>query len=149
VTGARTVSPAVAGGLAGGLAGAATGAYLGAKVGAAIGTAAEPGGGTVIGGIGGGVVGGIAGYLAGTGTANALFDFPPIWTRITLRLRADGQHHCDLVEHSLFPSNSFYCDLNQSSGYNALAPEQSTWSARGWGAGNPWGINRPTVGVGP
>ena len=149
VTGARTVSPAVAGAAVGTGVGIAGGIWLGAKGGAALGTVLEPGGGTVLGGILGGVAGGIAGYAGGSAVANAAFNFPPIWTRTTLRLRADGQRQCQLVQHSLFPSNSFYCDLTRIAEYSALAPQQTAWQSAGWGAGNPWGLDRPRVGVGP
>jgi hypothetical protein len=142
--GARTISPGVIGGSVGGLAGAGAGAWLGAKLGA--------GGGAWFGGVGalpgaviGGVVGAGVGYLAGAFTASRATNFPPIWTRIRLRLKANGERRCSLLAHSVFPSNHFYCDLSQVSSYSALAPEQSSWEARGWDAGNPWGVSRPVV----
>lgn len=143
-TGARTVSPGIIGGGVGGLVGAAGGAYLGFKLGGATGTffgglGAVPG--AIIGGVGGALVG----YATGTIAANRLTNFPPIWTRITLRLFADGQRDCALLQHSHFPSNHFYCDMRQVSRYIALAPEQTNWENGGWGGGNPWGISRPLV----
>ncbi|MFI5022021.1 MAG: hypothetical protein ACHQRJ_10270 [Alphaproteobacteria bacterium] len=143
LTGARTVSPAVAGGAVGRTVGHVAGGGVGAAIGSFFGPL-----GTAIGYFAGEYLGDKAGYAAGTGVANAAFNFPPIWTEVNLRLRGDGQRHCKLKRHSLFPSDSFYCNLNQLSEYDALASEQSAWQASGWDAGNPWGISRPTLGVG-
>ena len=93
------------------------------------------------GGIGGlvGSVGGPLGVAAGTAVGNRFGGFPPIWTRLTLRLQADGVRHCAITEHSLFPSVHFYCDGQFRSRYDALQPQQEAWQQRGWHAGNPWG----------
>ena len=143
-TGARTISAGVIGGGVGAGVGLGAGAWLGAKGGAAIGALGGPigaGGGAVIGGI----IGGAIGYFAGTSVANQLTNFPPIWTRIKLRLRADGNRQSQLAAHSLFPSNNFYANFAQVSAYSALTPAQREWEARGWDAGNPWGASRPVV----
>ncbi|MFB8789642.1 MAG: hypothetical protein U7123_12480 [Potamolinea sp.] len=99
--------------------------------------------GTVVGGVGGALVGGVTGYFTGKTTANTLFNFPPIWTSIQLRLMADGTRDCQLLRHSHFPSNSFYSNLVHTSTYSALASQQTAWENSGWGSGNPWGITRP------
>ncbi len=145
LAGARTISPAVIGGTVGAAVGIGAGAYLGAKGGALIGALGGPigaGAGAVIGGI----VGGIAGWLTGSAVANRIKNFPPIWTRIKLRLSANGKRHCELVQHSRFPCSSFYCDLSRVSSYGARAPEQTAWENSGWDGGNPWGAPRPLVG---
>jgi hypothetical protein len=143
-TGARTISPGVIGGAVGGTVGLAAGGLGGAKVGALIGAAGGPigaGAGAVIGGL----IGAGAGYFAGTGAANYATNFPPIWTRLKLRLKADGARSHVMTSHSHFPSNTLYGDLSRISTYSALAPEQTRWENGGWGGGNPWGITRPTV----
>ncbi len=142
VVGARTISPGVIGGTVGAGVGAAAGAWGGAKIGAAIGAFGGP-----IGALGGALigagVGALGGYLVGTAVASRVTNFPPIWTKLKLRLRADGNRRCDVVQHSLFPSSSYYCDLIRWSQYDALASEQHAWEASGWDAGNPWGVSRP------
>ena len=146
LAGSRTVSPGVIGGRVGGGVGAtvgvAAGGWLGMKAGALIGSVGGPFGAGV-GAVIGGVAGGLAGWAIGSAVANRVTNFPPIWTRIRLRLKANGARSCELVEHSPFPSNNFYCDLSQIGIYSALAPEQSRWAAGGWGRGNPWGVSRP------
>jgi hypothetical protein len=144
VTGARTISPGVIGGGVGGAVGVGGGAFLGAKGGAAIGALGGPigaGAGAVIGGI----VGGLLGWGTGSAVANRATNFPPIWTRIKLRLFANGQRRCELSRHSHFPSNNFYCNLAQASSYSALAAQQTSWENSGWDGGNPWGVSRPLV----
>jgi outer membrane lipoprotein SlyB len=133
LTGARTISAGAAGAGIGMAAGLGTGVLLGGAIGG------PPG--MLIGGL----LGLVTGAMAGAATANRIFNFPPIWTRIRLRLQADGTRRCQMVEHSLFPSNNFYCDLSQTRAYSALAPEQTAWEGAGWDGGNPWGISRPTV----
>lgn len=152
LVGARTVSAGIAGGRVGAGVGAGVGIgagiWGGAKAGAAIGTVFGPGIGTAIGtgigAIGGGIAGYFAGSAVGTRTANAVTNFPPIWTETKLTLMADGTKDFRLLRHSLFPSNYFYSDLTQTSSYIALAAEQTAWENSGWGGGNPWGISRPT-----
>ena len=143
-TGARTRSHesfgTIVGAVAGGLVGAAAGAKIGAKIGAIGGPK-----GFVAGLVIGAVVGGVIGLWA----ARKLFNFPPIWTVIALRLHADEKVECELVKHSLFPSVSFYCDpgatgnLQRRSEYSALAAEQQQWQDHGWDTGNPWSVPRP------
>lgn len=144
LAGARTISAGAIGGGIGAAVGVAGGAWLGAKGGALIGALGGPigaGAGAII----GGVIGGLAGWGLGSLAANRITNFPPIWTRIRLRLKATGARTCELVAHSPFPSNNLYCDLSQVRTYSALAPEQSRWEAGGWEAGNPWGASRPSV----
>ena len=147
IVGARTVSPAKAGGVVGAGVGLAGGAYLGAKGGAAGGAFLGGPPGAAIGAGLGALGGGVIGYFAGTATVNKIpaLNFPPIWTEVQLTLLANGVRDCQLIRHSLFPSNSFYCDLTQPrSPYVALEPEQVAWQASGWGSGNPWGSTKPT-----
>jgi hypothetical protein len=142
--GARTISPGVIGGGVGGLAGIGAGAFAGFKLGGLSGSPLGPlgaGGGALVGGL----LGGAAGYFIGTGVARTFTNFPPIWTRIKLRIKANGEKSHQLVEHSHFPANNFYADLSQVRTYGALAPEEARWGSLGWGGGNPWGIPRPTV----
>lgn len=84
------------------------------------------------------------GGSVGTVTANRLTNFPPIWTRVRLTLKANGESDCQLLEKSLFPSVSFYCNFTQQSVSDALWTEQGAWSKLGWDGGNPWGEPRPT-----
>jgi hypothetical protein len=142
LVGSRTVSPEVAGETVGTVVGVGVGAWGGAKLGALGGSIFGPAG-TFVGGVGGALVGGVTGYFAGATTANTAFNFPPIWTKIQLRLMVDGTRECQLLQHSLFPSNSFYCNLVRTNTYSALAPQQTAWQNSGWGSGNPWGITRP------
>jgi len=145
VAGARTISAGVIGGAVGGAVGVGAGALAGAKgagvIGALIGGPVGAGVGAVVGGL----VGGVAGYLAGSAVANRVTNFPPIWTRLKLRLKADGTRTTSLMAHSHFPSNSHYLDLTRVATYSALGPEQTRWEAVGWDGGNPWGISRPLV----
>ncbi len=106
--------------------------------------------------IGGGVGRGVASSLGldpalgrkfGSAVANRITNFPPIWTRIKMRLFANGQKRGELSEQSLFPSNSFYCDLSRVSSYTALDAEQNAWEDVGWDSGNPWGASRPLGGL--
>jgi hypothetical protein len=85
------------------------------------------------------------GRSIGTATANRVTNFPPIWTRIRLTLKANGERHCQLLVASLFPSVSFYCEMKQLSTRDALWTEQGIWERFGWNGGNPWGESRPTV----
>jgi hypothetical protein len=143
LTGARTISPAVIGGRVGAGVGVGVGIWGGAKIGAAIGAFGGPIG-AIAGGVIGGLVGGALGWAAGRATANAFFNFPPIWTRIRLRLFANGRRQCTLAEKSHFPSNVFYCDLSRVSGYNGV-PHLTTWQTSGWGGGNPWIVTGPII----
>jgi hypothetical protein len=87
------------------------------------------------------VVGGVPGRIV----ANAIFNFPPIWTDIRLTLMANGQRQCEFRAHSLFPSVNAYCNGAQTSTYTALAAEQTAWQERGWDGGNPWNDDRPVI----
>jgi Domain of unknown function (DUF4157) len=144
LAGARTISAGAAGGGIGTAVGAGAGLgaiWLAARGGGAIGAAVGGPWGLVA----GVAIGGLLGWAAGSATANRVFNFPPIWTRIRLRLKADGTRSCQMVQHSLFPSNNLYCDLSQTRAYSALATEQTAWEGAGWDGGNPWGVSRPLV----
>ncbi len=152
-TGARTTSAGHAAGVGGGILG---GGILGGLLGGM-----KKG---LLGGpkgmIAGGILGAGAGFLVGRATANKIpqTNFPPIWTEIQLTIMADGTHDFQILRHSLFPSNSFYgipfsspigatdpTSLIRTGTYKALARQQLAWQNSGWGSGNPWGMNRPTI----
>lgn len=141
--GARTVSPAkIAAGVGTGV-GVLAGIWAGVKIGGITGGIFGEGIGAIPGAIIGGIIGGVAGFFAGSTAGNVIFNFPPIWTRLKLRLMADGRKTCNEVEHSIFPSSTYYCNLSAIDHYSALAPEQAKWGDAGWGAGNPWGAEKP------
>lgn len=140
VVGARTVSPEVVGAGGGVLMGAITGGVIGSAV---------PVVGTAIGAI----AFGVAGLFAGEALAHKVMGFPPIWTKMQVRLRFDGSVQAELLQHSLFPSMTFYTREVQRPGspssrvfhvvgqapsgasyYNATKDVQlPAWQARGWG----------------
>ena len=140
VVGARTVSPEVVG--AGG--GVLVGAIAGGVIGSAI-----PVVGTAIGAVAGGVVG----LFTGEAVAHQAIGFPPIWTKLQIRIGFDGSVVAELLQHSLFPSMTFYARevkgpgvrpslvfnvVGQAPGggsyYNATKKVQlPAWQARGWG----------------
>ncbi len=140
VVGARTVSPEVLGAGGGVLGGAVTGGVIGSFV---------PLVGTAIGAIAGGVVG----LFAGEALMHQAMGFPPIWTKVQIRIFNDGRVDALLLQHSLFPSMTFYQrsvnppNLRPSrvfglvsqapagaSYYNATKDvELPAWQARGWG----------------
>lgn len=142
--GARTRSHESFGTVIGGVAGAGVGAFAGGKIGAKIGAIGGPKGIAI-----GFVIGLIAGAVIGNLAAKKLFNFPPIWSTVLLRLHADERIECELKARSSFPSCYFYCDrgatgtLGVMSKYDALEPEQRSWQANGWDAGNPWNAARP------
>ena len=136
--GARTISAAVIGGGVGVVGGMIAGAKIGGAGGAFFG-----GVGAVPGAIGGALVGGVTGYFAGTAVANRAVNFPPIWTKMKLKLFANGDKECEVIEHSLFPSQSYYCDMTRVGVYSALARQQTSWENNGWDTGNPWRVSRP------
>jgi hypothetical protein len=153
VVGARTVSPEVVG--AGG--GVVGGAIAGGLIGSAV-----PVVGTAVGAIAGGLVG----LFAGEAVAHQVTGFPPIWTKIQIRLGFDGSVEAELLQHSLFPSMTFYArelhlpganpsrsfDLvGQSPAgatyYNATkAVQLPAWQARGWGKQSVKTVKGPTDG---
>jgi len=139
VVGARTVSPEVIGGIVGGIVG------------------------TV-----GGILGGYIGDRVGREVAHRAQGFPPIWSKIQIRIYYDGRTEAQLLQHSLFPSLTFYAQAggsfqradhpNGSRFYDATKTVQlPDWQAHGWGplkatsvpgptAGNPWGIVKEAAG---
>ena len=84
--------------------------------------------------------------------------FPPIWTMLSLTIRADGTYTQRLLRHSHFPSNCFYAmdskdpqSYHRHSYYDAYF-KLDHWKRVGWGdydekknIGNPWGIGKPTL----
>ncbi len=160
VTGARTVSPEVVGAGGGVVGGAVAGAIFGSFV-PVVGTAIGAGAGAILGGLTGEVVG------------HRVIGFPPIWSKIQIRIYRTGRAEAQLLQHSLFPSLTFY-RLAQGAGadyervddpeggryYNATkAVQLPKWQAAGWGplismpmpgacAGNPWGISHGVTGGG-
>jgi outer membrane lipoprotein SlyB len=164
VVGARTVSPEVIG-TGGGIVG---GAVVGGVVGSFV-----PVVGTAIGALIGGVVGGVAGEIG----SHQLVGFPPIWSKIQIRIFKDGRQEAQMLQHSLFPSLTYYRQLITPSGapspmferlnppeggnyYNATkAVQLPLWQQHGWGpleptsapgprGGNPWGIRKGVTGGG-
>ena len=153
VVGARTVSPEVVGAGGGVLAGVITGGAIGSAV---------PIIGTAIGAFAGGVIG----LFAGEAVAHQTIGFPPIWTKIQIRLRIDGSVEAKLLQHSLFPSMTFYArELHRpgsrssrvfnlvsqapagASYYNATKDVQlPAWQARGWGKLTPTALPGPADG---
>jgi hypothetical protein len=160
--GARTVSPEVIGSGGGVLVGAGAGALVGSVV---------PVIGTAVGAIGGGIIG----FFAGDAVAHQAVGFPPIWSKIQIRMYTDGRVEAQLLQHSLFPSLTFYTQRldakgvpqstfdkanhpNGSSYYNATKKTQlPDWQKNGWSnmsrtttpgpcAGNPWGVDKGITG---
>lgn len=164
IVGARTVSPEVGGAGAGLLVGAGTGALIGSAV---------PVIGTAIGAIAGGLIGAFAGEAVG----HQAMGFPPIWTKLQIRVHGNGDFDAEMLQHSLFPSMTVYRQKQVSRGsniersfevipqsgnstyYNATKDvELPAWQAGGWGqlsngsttgptAGNPWGISKDAMGL--
>jgi outer membrane lipoprotein SlyB len=155
LVGARTVSPEVVGAGGGVVGGAIAGGVIGSFV---------PVVGTAVGAVVGGIVGGVGGEIIG----HRVIGFPPIWAKIQIRIYRDGRTEAQLLQHSLFPSLTFYSQsasgftrLDHPSGqryYDATKSVQlPDWEARGWGrlqpgsvpgptAGNPWGVEHGVTG---
>ncbi|MBV9785330.1 MAG: hypothetical protein JO264_16080 [Acidisphaera sp.] len=161
VVGARTVSPEVVGTGGGILVGAVAGGVVGSVV---------PLIGTALGVFTGSALGLFTGEIVG----HQALGFPPIWSKIQMRIYKDGRTEAQLLQYSLFPSLTFYKQVvgprgdmdsfervNQVSGekyYNALKTIQlPDWKKRGWGClqqmsvpgpsgGNPWGTARGVTG---
>ena len=171
IAGARTVTAEVDGVVGGFLAGVAAGAYVG--------TAIFPGVGT----LGGAAIGALAGGVAGETVAHQgvkfgglppLGNFPPIWSTVVITFHKNGSIEAKVLQHSLFPSLTFYMQTIGANGtpglsfrktalsnrivlYDAKAnPELGWWQSHGWGrcsqsvggpcAGNPWGISKGITG---
>lgn len=140
IVGARTESPEV----------------IGKMVGGTVGDIIIPGGGVV-------------GRYIGEKSARAITGFPPIWSQLRLKIFNDGRFEVELLQHSLFPSLTFYKVLldtggkqtndydraNVTSGaifYDAI-PNLEKWKTDGWGlvrggsgtgptSGNPWYVQK-------
>jgi len=84
--------------------------------------------------------------------------FPPIWTEIEMTVYANGEWTHQLIQHSLFPSVSYYA-INQfglferqGKSYDAVS-NLERWKKDGWGPmvpgkggptpGNPWSMTSP------
>jgi len=130
--------------------------------------------GQAVGGIGGGVFGPVLTPITsriGRAAAHALSGFPPIWTTLQLTMFADGRSEGKVLQHSLFPSMSFYTRPDVFKGqprissvyqlvgkaYDAV-PELDHWKVHGWGMlhndpgpceGNPWGYNKEDLTIRP
>lgn len=173
LTGARTVSPELlgtAGGLVGGMAvGAAAGTWVFPVIGTTIGAIAVG----AIGAFSGelvmrqGVIGAIARRLS-TDKGRELIAFPPIWSKIQIRIYKDGRTEGQLLQHSIFPSLTFFRQRGETfervatsrteAFYNATKTDQlPEWQSDGWGplegnstpgpcAGNPWGLRKGVTG---
>ncbi len=135
--------------------------------------------GTTVGGILGaivlGVPGAITGAILGDTIAHQITGFPPIWTKIQIRIFRDGRAQGQILQHSLFPSMTIFVQQERASAtpgasydrashpngqtyYNATKEvELPDWKARGWGplanssvpgpcAGNPWGTTKGVTG---
>ena len=157
VTGARTVSPEVLG-TGGGLLG---GVLLGAGIGSVV-----PIVGTTLGAIAGGAIGMFVGEVG----LRQFVAFPPIWSKIQIRVYKDGRTEAQLLQHSIFPSLTFFrqagdhferADISGSEAfYNATKQDQlPDWQSNGWGplenkstpgpcTGNPWGLRKGVTGGG-
>jgi hypothetical protein len=111
-----------------------------------------------IGGTVGGILGGPIGERLGKEAAEYMSAFPPIWTEIEITVYADGNWTHQLVQHSIFPSVSYYA-INalgiferQGKSYDAV-PNLALWKKNGWGplnpgkggptSGNPWRMTDP------
>ena len=111
-----------------------------------------------IGGTVGGIIGGPIGERLGKEAAELMTAFPPIWTEIEMTIYADGNWTHQLIQHSIFPSVSFYA-INavgvferQGKSYDAV-PNLELWKKNGWGPmvagkggptpGNPWKMTSP------
>ena len=157
VTGARTVSPEVLG-TGGGLVG---GIILGGVIGSAV-----PVVGTALGAIAGGAIGIFTGEIG----LRQFVAFPPIWSKVQIRVYKDGRTEAQLLQHSIFPSLTFFRQVggnferaDASSGsafYDATKEKQlPDWQSHGWGSldskstsgpcsGNPWGLRKGVTGGG-
>lgn len=110
----------------------------------------------------------IAGRV-GRALAHGLSGFPPIWTTLQLTMFVDGTSEGKILQHSLFPSMSFYTRPDVYKGqprissvyqivgksYDAV-PELDHWKVHGWGPqhndpgpceGNPWGYHKADLAI--
>lgn len=147
LTGARTVSPEFIGSAVGDTAGAVGGVVLLGPLGF---FAGKP----------------LGGWL-GERAARKVKGFPPIWSRIDIRIFGDGRTEANLLQHSIFPSLTFYKQsgsefsrvdyLTTGEKFYDAVPRLSEWQERGWGPewatttpgatnGNPWGMVKSASG---
>jgi hypothetical protein len=115
----------------------------------------------------------LAGGLSGATAGHQIMGFPPIWSKIQIRLYSNGDSTAELLQFSIFPSLTFYTSIASTDSpsteftlvgrasqkwYNASKDVQlPDWQSRGWGnlaasttsgptAGNPWGIRKGLIG---
>lgn len=113
----------------------------------------------------------LAGPIVGEIVAHQASGFPPIWSKLQIRIYNDGRTETLLLQHSLFPSLTWYSQkidamarpeetfvrVNHPSGetyYNTTKDVHlPKWKNWGWGnlqakstpgptRGNPWGITK-------
>jgi hypothetical protein len=126
---------------------------IGGRAGEEIGGALGP----IVGGPVGAILGRPVGRILGKATAERTLVFPPIWSRLSVQITADGRCYPDMPAHSLFPSVSYYATQRETlwqpaeqptplwyrlSVYDGV-PHLDEWQAQGWGKGNPWLVNHP------
>ena len=129
--------------------------------------------GAGVGGAVAGPLGAVAGGVIGEAAAHQVGNFPPIWSKILMTIYIDGRFEAELLQHSLFPSLTFYTQTLGANGtptslfartdlrpgltlYDGRkSPELADWHNRGWGmcqqgkgpsGGNPWCITKGTTG---
>lgn len=114
-----------------------------------------------------GVVGSaIAGWFGGGTAAHQIIGFPPIWSILEIRLFSSGYAEETLVQHSIFPSLTYFVQggvtaerdkiYKRRSIYDARKEiELPKWQENGWGQiqgasgpskGNPWGAEKGITG---
>jgi hypothetical protein len=105
----------------------------------------------------GGIFGGPIGARLGKEAAEYMSAFPPIWTEIEITIYADGNWTHQLIQHSIFPSVSYYAindfGVFERQGTYDAVPNLEMWKRDGWGPmipgkggptpGNPWKMTNP------
>jgi hypothetical protein len=142
VIGARTVSPEVIGRRSGLVAGLLWGGPFGL------------------------IASAVAGYYGGETVAHQITGFPTIWSILEIRLSSSGDAAGKLAQHSIFPSLTYYEQLDSTAVrgenygrafyYDARKDiELPKWKENGWGQiqgssgpsrGNPWGMEKGVTG---
>ncbi len=106
------------------------------------------------------VIAQVLGGCVGREIVEQFYVLPPIWTELTLSVRADGAWSGAMTGHSLFPSVSLFTlgpgetALRRAGAHFDAVPKLKEWDDHGWGpydratgGGNPWNIPRP-IGLG-
>ncbi len=68
------------------------------------------------------------------------FVMPPIWTTLSILLRADGRGETQMLACSQFPRHHFY--RNGERFDMGPATDFDSWNRDGWGRGNPWRVQK-------